>query len=112
MHIGFTYVLIPSRSPAIIYNTYKPTELAKPYKSQIILAYESMVAHGLGPAIYLECLERVVDGCFTLRTTEPVQPGYWEILRILVYGAKRASSPPSAPIIPSYCAILWRLTYI
>lgn len=97
----------------MVYGTYKFIEFAKPYKSQIILAYESMVAHGLGPAVYLGCLERVVDGCFTLRTAEPVQPGYWEVLRILVYGAKRASSPPpSAPTISSYCGILWRLTYI
>lgn len=90
MHFRFTYVTVPSRSPGIIYNTYEFIEFVKSYKSQIIVAYESMVAHGLGPVVYLGCLERVVDGCFTLRTAEPVQPGYWEILKILVYGAKRA----------------------
>lgn len=73
-----------------------------------MVAYKDMVANGLGPSIYLECLEMVVDGCFTLGGV--VEPGYWEILKILVNAAKRMNSLPIAKLFLGLCEIASRLT--
>lgn len=75
-----------------------------------MVAYKDMVAHGLNPTVYLGCLERVMEGCFALGTAESVQSGYWEILKALVNGAKRARSPPSGLIIFGLCGIPSKLT--
>lgn len=62
--------------------------LAVSYKSDILLAYSDMVSNTLDPAVYLGCLGEVVEVCFSLGNENPVQPGYWEALRILINGAK------------------------
>lgn len=50
-----------------------------------------MVSDDICPDIYLECLERVVEGCCASGTEGFVQPAYWGVLRVLVNCAKSMS---------------------
>lgn len=45
-----------------------------------------MVSISLDPEVYLDCMEVVIEGCFSLGET--TAPAYWEILKVLINGAK------------------------
>lgn len=64
------------------------------YSSKIMASYKHMVSGDICPDIYMECLERVVEGCCASEIEGFVQPAYWEVLRVLVNCAKSMSHYP------------------